>query len=117
MTCTSTIKFRNVDRSEALEAKINEKIAHLATACPNLLTCQVTIDMPSRNHQHGNLYELCIDMTVPGAEVVISKVTGQDIYVVVQEGFDAARRKLREHEDTRRSHRKQVDVVVEDAEV
>jgi cold shock CspA family protein len=48
------------------------------------------------------LYNVRIDMTVPGAELVIKREPNEDLDVAIRDAFDAARRQL---EDFARRHR------------
>lgn len=95
------ITFRDVPRSEALEADIREKAGKLDQFYEKLMACRVVVERP-HGHQHkGELFQVRIDLTVPGRELVVQRAPGQhhaheDPYVAVRDAFDAARRQVQD---------------------
>jgi len=67
------ITFRNLDRSEAIEASISEHAAKLEKYCDQIMGCRVVIEAPHKHHQHGNHYHVRIDVTAPDAELVANR--------------------------------------------
>jgi ribosomal subunit interface protein len=102
------ITFRNIPPSDAIEADIRKRAAKLDQLSGHVMRCRVTVEAAGKHKQQGRLYEVRIDLTVPGAEIAISH--GQqhdDVYVAIRDAFDAAARKL---EDTVRCQRGDVKV-------
>jgi len=96
------IKFRNIDASEAVEAKVRERAAELDQFYDRITGCRVTIEAATRKRQKGRLYNVRVDLTVPNREIVINRNSDddhshEDIYVAVRDAFDAARRQLQDH--------------------
>jgi ribosome-associated translation inhibitor RaiA len=120
------ITFRNMPPSETVEKNIREKTAKLESFYDRLTSCRVTIEAPHRHHHKGKAYEVRIDLTVPGGEIVInhaptrlsalklSEVSGSekelsethepskhaahaDVYVAIRDAFNAAGRKLQDY--------------------
>jgi len=57
----------------------------------------------SDQHKHkGNLFEVHIDLHIPGHEIVATHQASQDAYVAITDAFDVATRQL---EDTMRRGR------------
>jgi ribosomal subunit interface protein len=102
MGCESTVKFLNVEHSDALDEKIREKIAQLEHLFPHLQSCSVTVELPHKHQHQGALYEVRIVVAVPGTELVVSHQPNEDAYVALRDGFDSARRKLQDFETARR---------------
>ena len=101
------IDFRNMDRSEALERAIEERLEKLDRFAPDVVRCKVTIESPHRHHEKGNLYHVRVDLHVPGAEIVINRDPGQDHahedpFVAVRDAVNAAARKLQDYVRVRR---------------
>ncbi|MGA7954166.1 MAG: HPF/RaiA family ribosome-associated protein [Gloeobacterales cyanobacterium] len=95
------VTFRNIPSSEAVEAKIHEKVEKLEKFYDRLIGCRVALEAPHRHHQ-GNLYHIRIDLTVPGGELVINRTppehqAHEDIYVAIRDAFKAAKRKLQDY--------------------
>jgi len=96
------ITFRNLDRSETVEAKVRERVEELEKFHPGIVSCRVVIEAPSRHHHHGRLYHVRVDLKVPGKEIVVKRDPSEhhaheDIYVTVRDCFDAVRRQLEDH--------------------
>ena len=99
------IHFLEMPRSlsEAVEAKIRERVDRLSHFSGEIQKCQVWIESPHRHHRKGRLYGVRIRLTVPGEEIAIeTQPTEDDVYVSIRDAFDAARRKLEDHERRRR---------------
>lgn len=88
------ITVRNVALSAVAEADIREKAAMLDWYYDRIMSCHVIVDAPHRHHHKGLRYDVRIDLTVPGAELVIKHEPNEDIYVAIRDAFDAARRQL-----------------------
>ena len=114
------ISFRNMKPSEAVEARVREEVAKLETFYKGIMHCRVVVELPHRHHKSGELYHVRIDMTVPGAEVVVKREpslqTGlrqvdtekqsksyeahpdhKDVFVVIRDAFKEARRQLQDY--------------------
>lgn len=91
------IIFRNIAPSDAIEAEIRKRAEKLDQFCEHVMRCEVTVDVPGKHKKQGRLYEVRIDMTVPGAEIAITRVhRHEDVYVVIRDAFEAASRKLQD---------------------
>lgn len=104
------ITFRNMEHSDAVEAKIREKAAKLEKFAEHMTSCRVIIDAPHQHHHQGKLFNVKIDITLPGKEIIADRHPDQhhaheDAYVAIRDAFDAARRQL---EDYLRERRREV---------
>jgi ribosomal subunit interface protein len=99
------ICYKNLDKSEALEARIREKVEKFERYADRITSCRVVVEGPNRHHVHGGCFAVRIDLHVPGEELIIKRdgkdPAHTDVYVAVRDAFDAAFRKLAQH-----SHRK-----------
>lgn len=91
------ITSRNVSLSENAEQSIRDKAAKLDQVCDRIMGCRVLVESPHRHQTHGNQYNVRLDITVPGSEIVIKREENEDLYVAIRDAFDAARRKVKEH--------------------
>jgi ribosomal subunit interface protein len=104
------IAFHNMPHSEAIEELIREKAEKLDAFSDQIMSCRVVIEVPHKHHEHGNFYQVRVDITVPGEEIVINREASEhtafkDVHVALRDAFDAARRRL---EDYVRKHRQDV---------
>lgn len=96
------ITFRNLDRSDALEADIRRHAGKLEQFYDRIVGCRVVIEALHKHHRHGNHYHVRVDVTVPGAELVASREPDEhhayaDAYVAIRDAFDSMRRQLEDH--------------------
>jgi cold shock CspA family protein/ribosome-associated translation inhibitor RaiA len=114
------VTFRNVQSSEAVEARIREEAAKLDKFYDRIMSCRVTVEAVHHRLDRGNPYHITIDLTVPGAELVVKQepslhkptqqideeripkdvlVEGshQDMYVAIRDAFDEMRRELEDY--------------------
>ena len=70
MTPEPQIAFRNMDPAPELEAAIRKEAARLDRFFNRIVSCRVTIDGP-RRREYGGLYDIRIDLGVPGKELVV----------------------------------------------
>ena len=103
------ITFHNLDRSEAVEARIRERAEKLEQYYGRIMGCRVAVEAQHKHHRHGNHYHVRIDVTVPNGELVASRQPDEhhshtDVYVAVRDAFDAICRQL---EDYGRRERRQ----------
>ncbi len=102
------IAFVNMDPSEFVEARVRTKAAKLEKRFPRLISCRIAIEVPHRTQHHkGSQYHVRIEMSVPGKDLVISKAPGdigrhRDVYVAIEDAFDAAERQLSEYAEQMR---------------
>lgn len=101
------VAFHNMDHSDAIEEVIREKSATLDRFCDKIMGCRVVVEAPHKHHQHGNQYQVRIDITVPEDEIVVNREPSlhsayKDINLAVRDAFDAARRQLEDYERRRR---------------
>jgi len=81
---------------DSLEEMIRERAQALEKFYPRLIRCHVTIEGPGNHHRTGGPYDVRIDLSVPGKELVVTRQTGEDVTVVLRDAFDAARRQLQD---------------------
>lgn len=96
------ITWRGISQSDAIETAIREKADKLEQFYDKIMACRVTVDAPHQHGGKGNLYEIHLDITVPGGEIVVrrnptERHAHEDIYVVIRDVFDEARRQLQDH--------------------
>lgn len=104
------INFKSLDRSEAVEADIRQHAEKLGEFCDHILSCQVVIERPHVHQRQGQLFQVRIDLTFPGHELVVNRAPEaahqhEDVHVAVRDAFDAMRRQV---EDAVRKNRHEV---------
>lgn len=95
------VTFRGMDPSEFVDKRIEESATKLFELESRITGCHVTVESRHRHHHKGQIFHVCIDLTVPGAEIAVSREPEQDhshedVYVAIRDAFDAARRRLKD---------------------
>lgn len=88
------ITTRDMPHSEALENHIRQKAAKLETFYPHIMSCRVVVDVPHKHKHQGRQFNIRLDITVPGNELVVNRESDGDVYVALRDAFDAAKRQL-----------------------
>ncbi|HEY4308710.1 MAG TPA: HPF/RaiA family ribosome-associated protein [Pirellulales bacterium] len=96
------ISFHNTERFAEIEDAIRERAAQLDQFADRIMSCVVVVDVPHKHHQSGNLYQVRIDIKLPGGEVVVNREPGktkshQDIRVAIRDAFAAAVREMEDY--------------------
>lgn len=105
------ITFRDMEHSDALEAHIREKAAKLETFFEPIMSCRVVVEMPHQHKHQGKVFNVRIDIGVPGKEIVVNRDQHEDVYVALRDGFEAAKRQLKDY-----AHRLHGDIKTHQAE-
>jgi cold shock CspA family protein/ribosome-associated translation inhibitor RaiA len=102
------ITFRDMKPSESMADYVKVRAGKLETFYGRLTSCRVVIEAPSQRHHHkGKRFHVLIDLTVPGAELVVGRNPGEalvheDPYASIDAAFDDAQRVLEDHLRKRR---------------
>jgi len=93
------ITYHGVTSSPAVTALVEERAERLQRVCQNIQRCRVVIDSPHHHQSHGRHYRVCIDLVVPGREIVYGRDAAdasinEDLYAAVGQAFDAVKRRL-----------------------
>ena len=94
MQISLQITARDISLSEAVETDIREKAAKLELFYDKIMKCRVVLEAPVQHHRKGGPFKVRIDLTVPGAELIVNHQAHEDLYVAIRDAFDAAQRQL-----------------------
>lgn len=108
---TLQISFHSIEQSNALFEIIQKKAEALEKFFPRIASIRVRVELATRRHQQGSLYQVRINMGVPGSEIVVSRYPSEhqaheDVYVAIRDAFKSARRQLENHVSTHFRKRK-----------
>lgn len=101
------IQFRGMDASEALEVNAREHAHKLESFASDIMACRVSIELEQKHQNQGRPFGVCIDLTLPGHELVVNRVQHEDAYVALRDAFDKMKRQLEEVVRKRRGQVKQ----------
>ena len=109
------ITFRHMDPSPAVETRIREKVEELERFFDRIVGCRVVVEQDHRHHRQGNLFQIRLDIALPGKTIAIDRIgpknqAHQDVHVAIRDALGAARRKIEDHARIRRGRVKSHDV-------
>jgi ribosomal subunit interface protein len=88
------ITFRDVPRSDALEAHIRQKAEKLDEFHSRIISCRVSVEELGKHQHQGRQFRVSIDLRIPGREIVVNRDHDEDVYVALRDAFDSAKRQL-----------------------
>ncbi len=65
------IAFKHVDPSDEIKALVAEKAEHLEKFYDGITSCHVYIRAPHQSQRKGNLFEVTVEVRVPGQELLV----------------------------------------------
>lgn len=92
------ITFRNIDSSDAVEARVRERLDRLTRFKDRITSCRVAIE-GVRRQKLAKLFKVRVDIAYPGGEVSVAREhhdaqSHEGVYLAINEAFEAARRQL-----------------------
>lgn len=98
------LSFQHVEPSEDIKALVHEKAGQLERFFDAITSCHVYIRAPHKSQRKGNLYEVTIEVRVPGNELVVRNdqndvAEHEHLRVAVRDAFAAMVNELKRSKD------------------
>ena len=86
MTIPVQITFRHMESSTAVETRVRELAGHLGVFSDKITSCRVVLDSPHRHSHQGKVFNVKVQLALPGEDVVVDMERPQrdgheDVYV------------------------------------
>ncbi|WP_019503686.1 HPF/RaiA family ribosome-associated protein [Pleurocapsa sp. PCC 7319] len=100
MQIAPEITYRNIEKTDAIDSLIREKITKLEKFCDYMNSCRVVVEKAHKHPDSGSPYKVSIDITIPhGREIAVSHNPDRGkqyppLEVVIRDAFEAARRQV-----------------------
>jgi ribosomal subunit interface protein len=92
------VVFRDMARSDAVEADIRKHAAKLDQFCDRIMSCRIAVEASAEHKHQGKLYSVHIDVKVPDDEITSTRHhEHEDVYVAIRDAFDAVKRRLEDY--------------------
>ncbi len=96
------IAFHGIASSDEVEAEIRQHVDKLERRFGHMIGCRVAVELLHRQHRTGNLYDIRVEMEVPGGELVVShaphhprqKFAQPNLPAYLRDAFRVAERRL-----------------------
>ena len=96
------ISARDVRINGETEALIRDKALKLDRFYDQIIGCRVKVDIPHRSQRNGIMYNVRIDITVPGGKLIVKREPDEDLHVAIVNSFETAQRRLTGYADRQR---------------
>jgi len=112
------ISARDLALSPSTRALVERLAGKLETLYDRITGCHVVIEVAQRYPAGGPIaYNVRLDLKVPGEEIVVRRQPHRELETAIQNGFDAAGRRLRDYVRRRRALAKREEAGPEGAVV
>lgn len=104
------LTFRSMAHSNALAAHLQLRVNKLDGLYDRIFSCHVVIELDGHHHRHGDRYRVCVNVGVPGHEIIVNHTppdapTVETAYATADRAFDDAERQLEDWVRRQRDHR------------
>lgn len=106
------ITVRDMPASPALEDHLRKKALKLNQYYEHINNCKIVIHIPQKHKHQGKLFSVCIDLSVPGKELVVNRKLDEDVYVAIRDAFLAVQRQLETYSRKKRGDVKTHELVM-----
>ncbi|QTD94707.1 HPF/RaiA family ribosome-associated protein [Burkholderia anthina] len=114
--------FHGMPHSDALAAAIATHVAKLDRHGHDIMHCRINVVLDEKHRQQGKPFNIRVEVTIPGHDLVSSKERDEDAYVALRKAFgnvtsmlEGTTRKQR-HRGKRRDERPAIPAVPADAD-
>lgn len=91
------VTTRRVDVPPALDELIRRKAGKLERYYDRIIRCDVVVEGPGDRHESGGPYDVRLDISVPGSEIVVNQRAAETLRGAIEAAFDAAERQVEEY--------------------
>jgi len=124
MQIPTQIAFHGIDKSDAVEEKIRERVDKLENYSDRITSCRVVVESHHKSHSNLNSnaapFHVTIHLAVPGEDLVVRRdpketKAHEDILIALRDSFDTMERRLKDYnQKNKRANRRQEAQLVED---
>jgi ribosome-associated translation inhibitor RaiA len=100
MTTLVEVHFHGIEKSDAIEQRVREKVAKLQRHFERMTSCRVAIEATQRNPQKPKVYEIRLEIGIPGRKPIIithdrvGSHASEELSLALRNAFEAAVRKV-----------------------
>jgi ribosome-associated translation inhibitor RaiA len=95
------VHFHGIEKSEAMEQRVREKVAKLQKHFERMTTCRVGIEVPQRSTpQKPKVYQIKIEIGMPRRKAIVvshervGSHANEELGLAIRDAFEAATRKV-----------------------
>jgi len=105
------VTIRDLPNSQALENHIRDRAKKLTQFYQRINSCHIVVEISQKHKHQGKLFNVRIDVTVPGKELVVNRKLNEDIYIAIRDAFHAIERQIESYAHRQRGYVKKHESV------
>jgi putative sigma-54 modulation protein len=100
MTTLVEVHFHGIEKSEAVEQRVRDKVAKLQSHFERMTSCRVGIEATQRSPQKPKVYQIKIEIGIPRRKHIvvsherIGSHANEELGLAIRDAFEAALRKV-----------------------
>ncbi len=100
MSTPIEIHFHGIDKSEAIEERVRDKVAKLEKHCGRMTRCRVVLEVPHRSPAKPKVYQIKIEISLPRRRPIVVRHeregshASEELALALRDAFEAALRKV-----------------------
>ena len=94
------VHFHGIEKSEAIEARVREKVSKLEKHFGRMTRCRVVLEAPNRSPAKPKVFQIKIEISLPQRRPVVVRHeragshAGEELLLALRDAFEAALRKV-----------------------
>ncbi|MCR5891724.1 MULTISPECIES: HPF/RaiA family ribosome-associated protein [Burkholderia] len=88
------ISFQGMTRSDGIEEAVRTHASKLDKFCPDIMRRRVSVILDEKHKHRGKSFNVRIDLTIPGHELVSDSERDEDVYIALRDAFNDVTRML-----------------------
>lgn len=100
MNTLPEITFHGIEKSEAIEKRVREKVAKLEKHFGRMTRCRVVLEAPNRSPQKPRIFQIKIEISLPRRQPIVVRHeragshAHEELKLAIRDAFDAALRRV-----------------------
>jgi putative sigma-54 modulation protein len=100
MSTPIEVHFHGIDKSEAIEGRVRDKVAKLEKHCGRMTRCRVVLEAPHRSPTKPKVFQIKIEINLPHRRPIVvthereGSHASTELRLAIRDAFEAALRKV-----------------------
>jgi putative sigma-54 modulation protein len=100
MTTLVEVHFHGIEKSDAVEQRVRDKVAKLQSHFERMTSCRVGIEATQRTAQKPKVYQIKIEIGMPQRKAIVvthervGSHANEELSLAIRDAFEAALRKV-----------------------
>jgi putative sigma-54 modulation protein len=100
MTTLVEVHFHGIEKSDAIEQRVRDKVAKLQSHFERMTSCRVGIEATQRNPQKPKVYQIKLEIAIPRRQPIVvthervGSHASEELCLSIRDAFEAALRKV-----------------------